>query len=810
MKPWKGKRGRIAAGASVSLHAAVYLALAAGGFFTLFQQYTRQAGVTEVMVYNAEDLAGAGGRDAAGTDEDLGGAADSEGRAEASGAMAAGEVASTNPDEMGTAADGMTYGTISQARREGGASTGAGTVSRPPALAGKPQSVSQSGRDSGGTGRAAGPGKNEAAAPAGTLQVPDAVADILDALRKKSPIKLSEAKTVPPTPAIPPSQSNTTVITAENMEAHQDTTVQQALQRVTGVTVNEMVPGISSYVKLNGDDRVLILVDGQSLANAQGSGYGRGSVDLASLPGIGAIDHIEVTKGSGSVRYGSGAVGGVINIVTKKGNRNESSLDAYTGSWGSHGLTLTNEGRAGKTSWLLNGSIRERQYFGFPNGMPTDSSHADYHDASAFLRINQELNGHNSLTFETSHDDFHGHSATFWARGWYRKAGFYKGKYSEEKAITEAEAKRTPKDKLVDRREDYWYPNKNKVVERLINNYSLTWKFQTDKDTPGFLRYFNDYQRTYWKNHYFTRSQGLEWQNNWQLGPHQHLTAGAEWTEDMGTNYEANYIDKKRHNQALYAEDALTFGKFTVTPGLRWDDNSTFGAHQTPRLAMNYKANKDFNVYASWGRVFSPPRLNDQFYITSTSHGNENLQPEEGYTQTLGFQYQAGPKTSLEGSIFHSNLENVIRWNRTSSYSEAENLNEEDKRGFELTWKQKVNDKWDYEAGYSYIHTKVDQGKGDGLVYDTSYNQPNGYHAGVHYQSGKWQAAVDMTAGTGRNDTYYRNNSYVVWNASASYAPDKSTTIYARVNNFNDESYDLYHNYPAAGRNWQIGVKKKF
>lgn len=118
------------------------------------------------------------------------------------------------------------------------------------------------------------------------------------------------------------------------MESHHDTTVQQALQCVTGVTVNEMVPGISSYVKLNGDDRVLILVDGQSLANAQGSGYGRGSVDLTSLPGVGAIDHIEVTKGSGSVRYGSGAVGGVINIVTKKGDRRESSLYAYTGSWG--------------------------------------------------------------------------------------------------------------------------------------------------------------------------------------------------------------------------------------------------------------------------------------------------------------------------------------------------------------------------------------------------------------------------------------------------------------------------------------------
>lgn len=777
MKPWKGKRGRIAAGASVSLHAAVYLALAAGGFFTLFQQYTRQAGVTEVMVYNAEDLAGAGGRDAAGNDEDQGGAADLDSSAGVSGTLTNGEAASPSLDEVGTAADGLTYEVISQASREKAASTGSGTVSRPPALAGKPQSASQSGRDSGGTGRAAGPGKNEAAAPAGTLQVPDAVADILDALRKKIPVKLSEAKIVPPTPAIPPSQSNTTVITAENMEAHQDTTVQQALQRVTGVTVNEMVPGISSYVKLNGDDRVLILVDGQSLANAQGSGYGRGSVDLASLPGIGAIDHIEVTKGSGSVRYGSGAVGGVINIVTKKGERRESSLDAYTGSWGMHGYTLTDSGRAGATSWLVSGSLEQREYYAFPHGANTDHSRGDIAKKSLSLRLDQDLTDQTSLTVKAYHQDYHGHGSTYKAD----PAG--------------------------------WYLTANKPIDRLVNDYSVTYHFKKQTAQPGFLRYFNDYQRTYWSNHYFTRTQGLEWQDNWQLGSHQHVTAGAEWTEDMGTNYEANYIDKKRHNQAFYAEDALTFGKFTVTPGLRWDNSSTYGVHQTPRLAMNYKANDAFNIYASWGRVFSPPRLNDQFYMTTsrgqiTSQGNENLQPEEGYTETLGFQYQAGPKTVLEGSVFHSNLQHVIRWNRAVMPHEAENLDEEDKRGFELTWKQKVNDKWDYEGGYSYIRTKVD--KGAGLTFDTTYNQPNGYHAGVHYHSGKWQAGADMIAGTGRNDTYYRNNSYVVWNVSASYSPDAATTMYVKVNNLNDEAYDLYHNYPAAGRNWQVGVKKKF
>lgn len=59
MKPWEKRRGRVAAGVSVSLHVAVYLALAAGGFFTLIHHYTRQDGVTGVMVYNADDLAGA-------------------------------------------------------------------------------------------------------------------------------------------------------------------------------------------------------------------------------------------------------------------------------------------------------------------------------------------------------------------------------------------------------------------------------------------------------------------------------------------------------------------------------------------------------------------------------------------------------------------------------------------------------------------------------------------------------------------------------------------------------------------------------
>ncbi|WP_292017099.1 TonB-dependent receptor plug domain-containing protein [Megasphaera sp. UBA4233] len=767
---WEKKKGRVAAGLSVSLHAAVYLALAAGGFFTIAYNYTRQEPGT-VTVYNANDLSGAGGRDAAGTDGNSGSPLASErqegGRIRTDAAQAPSMAATvTNTYHTGPV---HTAATAGEPSRSGRAETAG------PGMA----------HGDGGSGRAAGPGTDESAAPSGSIHVAGALADMLDALRDRLPDIGKRADKERPVPSVPARQSNTTIITREDIQTHRDQTVQEALQRVTGVTVNEQVPGISSFVKLNGDDRVLILVDGQSLANAQGSGYGRGSVDLTSLPGVAAIDHIEVTKGSGSVRYGSGAVGGVINIVTKKADHDESTLSAYTGSWGMHGYTLTNSGKRDRTSWLVSGSMERRQYYAFPHGINTDRSRGDIFRQSFDLRLDQELTRDSSLTFKAYHQDYHGHGSTFLPS------------YSRS----------LPRD-LRKERLPGWYLSTNKVIERLINDYSLTYNFHTRSSQPGFLRYFNDYQRTFWTNHFLTRTQGLEWQNNWQLGPHQHVTAGAEWTEDMGTNYEAHYIDKKRHNRAVYAEDALNFGKWTVTPGLRIDDNSTFGLHRTPRLAMNYKANDAFNVYASWGRVFSPPRLNDQFYVTSSSRGREDLQPEEGYTQTLGFQYQIHPKSYLEGSIFHSHLRHVIRWNRSVTPHEAENLDEEDKRGMELTWKQKVNDHWEWNAGYSYIHTRTDSG--DGLVFDETYNQPNGYRAGVAYHSKKWQASVDMTAGTGRNDTYYSNNSYVVWNGSVSYAASKDMTIYGKINNINDESYDLYHNYPASGRNWQIGIQKKF
>lgn len=610
---------------------------------------------------------------------------------------------------------------------------------------------------------------------------------------EKQPVVAKEETPAPVVASVAePLRADTTVISSQEMETRHDVTVSDALRKVNGVTLNEINPGTAAYIYLNGTDRVLVRVDGVDVSDNHGSGHGRSMVNLENLPTPSAIDHIEVTRGAGSVTNGSGAVGGVINIITKKGDVNKSTLDVNTGSWGSHNYTITNQGKSGDTSWNVSGSLGHRKYMKFDDGYKTDEVGSDFSKKNFNARIDQKIDDANSVTFHAAHYNWHGHNTSFYDP--------IDGKFAP-------------------------YEKSNRQTE-LNNDYDITYRFNEDKDMGGFLRYYNNYSRTQrdsytpptskrskksspWKNYdWNTRTQGVQLENGWHTGIH-HIKAGFDWMEDKGEN-KGIYTEKRRTNRAAYIEDAIDYGKWTFTPGARIDDNSQFGVFRTPRLNIDYKASDTFKAYANWGRVFEAPNLNDLFYNLATSKGNPDLKPETGYTQSIGFIWQADKKTTFDVNLFRSSLSNAIRWNKVDAIRHVENLNKEKKRGIELTMNHVINDDWDYMLGYSYTHTKIDEATGLGMVLDTMYNRPNGYRAGLHYHHKAWQASVDLTAGTGRNDYYYSNNSYVVWDAAVSYDMDDHTTWYAKVNNLTDEGYDLFHDYPAAGRFYQFGVKYTF
>lgn len=159
------------------------------------------------------------------------------------------------------------------------------------------------------------------------------------------------------------------VITREEIEKRHYTDVTEAIKRIPGVTFQN--PGYrggeygyqfyNNGVSINGDTRVIILVDGRRVDNAASTRVGSTStsgtkstgVNLDQVTNMENVDKIEVIKGPGASVYGPDALGGVINIITRKGGQqNVGSIDLSTGSWHKHKYAISYSGSAGNdNSW---------------------------------------------------------------------------------------------------------------------------------------------------------------------------------------------------------------------------------------------------------------------------------------------------------------------------------------------------------------------------------------------------------------------------------------------------------------------------
>lgn len=585
--------------------------------------------------------------------------------------------------------------------------------------------------------------------------------------------------------------ANVTVITARDIAANHYANLAEALQQVNGVNVETRSMGEQAIVRLNGDDRVVVLLDGRRMNNDMGQN-GRASADLRLLPSMKNIERIEIVKGGGSALYGSDAVGGVINIITKKGTKANTTLDVNTGSWGTHNYEITNEGSDGTISWFLTGAIQKRDHFSYKaDGENHDMPGSNYDNNSFSLRLDDKLDDRSSLRFNAEHKSVSGGAY------YYGKAGFI------------------PSDD----------------EDQLFNSYALTYNFKEGQPAPGFLRYFDNYKFGNFSGHYETRLYGVDYQNGWKLDKNNVLIAGLEWHESKSSSGSTagNYSDKEITNKAVYLQDTMKLGdKWDFVPGVRMDHHNMFGTHWTPKAALNYQADSKTQVYASWGRVFKAPTADDLYYNNVGSmdwggvhyewgnHGNENLQPETGHTETLGINYKFDKNTSLSASYFNTVLHDAIAW-YTEDYSNwyVNNVALEKKHGLEIAFSRKMNPSWSYDLAYSYIHTETD----DPNPYNSAAvnllknnNQPNGYRIGVHYARGAWKANLLGRMGSGLNTKYYAGRSFTVFDFNTSYDLNPQTTVYFKVNNLTNQAYSDYvgTKYSAPGRFFQLGMTYSF
>lgn len=571
--------------------------------------------------------------------------------------------------------------------------------------------------------------------------------------------------------------ADTTVITADEIAENHYKDAAEALANVPGVVMTNGANGAEQIVRINGDERVVVLVDGERMNDDQGS-MSRASATLTRVPAARDIERIEVVRGGGSALYGSDAIGGVVNIITKKPTQGQqTSIDLQTGSWRSHRYSIRTQGKTDTGfSYLVSGGIDRRGFMDYvdEHGNSRRMPHSDYRNDDGYVKLAQDLGHDDSLTASFHH-------------------------LSQDANRFSASSKH----------------------RALLNDASLTYRFQEKSALPGFVRYYNHYKSVNFKGKFHTRLQGLEAQQGWQLDPRNRFIAGAEWRHSSSSNAASGYADKGITNTAVYLQDTMTLApKWSFVPGVRMDHHDAFGTHWSPKAALNYRADAATRAFASWGRVFKAPTADDLYYFSVSNDGswsmkgNPNLNPESGHTESVGVSHAFGKNTMLDATYFWSKLDDAIVWAAPDfSNWTPSNVQWEKKHGLNLRWTQTLSPTLDYDLAYTYTYTKTPDSNTDSTAaFLKNNNQPNAYQAGLHYHEGAW--AVNMLARmvTGLNRAQYGEKNYTLLDLRTEYHATDALALYLNGLNLTDEAYSEYSGlrYPAPGRFIGIGLNLQF
>ena len=586
------------------------------------------------------------------------------------------------------------------------------------------------------------------------------------------------------------------VITKEEIADQNYASASDALRAIPGVNVLGSGAKGSSMgqdkILLNGDERVLVLVDGRRM-NLGSSG--NSSADW--LPPVNAIERIEVLKGGGSALYGTDAVGGVINVIMKKGSDigNHVTVKAAGGSWNAEQYAISASGSTDSGLGLIVSATKERRgeyKFKNANGKSQMLKNSGYDDTGVIVKLDQKVGEDNRIGVNFEHINAEGGSP-------FGYSGF--GNTDSHK--------------------------------RISNNVALRYDWNESSDERGYVQVYKNYQHAHFRSPVASRQSnftdstiGLEAQQNFKFSDTDELTVGLEYYKTTVDNTALYTGERDVNNKAIFAENRWEFApSWQLNTGLRYDHHSKYGSEVTPKVALNKKFDENSNVYLSWGRVFNAPTTDDLFWHqvdssqwgTFYTYGDPNLKPEKGYVWTFGGNTKLNEKTSLSANVFYSKITDAIDWDYTSvpNYTLAVNVNKEKRRGLELSLNHDFDDNLSAYASYTYVQVKQDKGKG--FTKDLT-TKPNIYRAGLKYKNADWLFTLNANAVTGQSEKNFVDSSYFTLDLGAQYKINDNAKLFINGYNLTNARYaefgGLYKNgeakYPMAGRSFIIGAEYTF
>lgn len=593
-----------------------------------------------------------------------------------------------------------------------------------------------------------------------------------------------------------------TVITAEELKSKGAVTLRNALEAQTGISFTE--DGMMrSTVSIRGMEsrHTLILIDGRRMTGETGNSSAN-AYDLDRIR-MENVERIEIVRGPASALYGSDAMGGVINIITKKATKQQWLLD-LEGAKYDHTSNGTNNwylqydtGKQGKFSWSLGGGERHEDPYTYANG--TSGNYYGRRTPLDFKGVWQPSQKE-TVTFDYNH-------------------------LKEELTRSQGTSKT--------------------LNHNTRNNYSIDYAVKGEKADYHFRVYQSVYDKDYEsratsnnalksfdvvkrETNVVEGSVSQEWKQN------HLLTYGGEYREDYirGTRINSgknSYVLTREGKtssgseasikyHAAYIQDEWSLDdKWLVIPALRYDGSDSFESAWSPKLGVTYKIKNNSRLKANFAYGFKTPTPTELYHDWQMApgwyfKGNPDLKPEKSKSYELAWEGENGP---LFGKIsyFHNKVTDLIdSYNTgvlqgTNYIYNYHNIGKATLKGFETEIGRKLSDQFDVKVNYTYLDA-VNDTTGARLT-----KRPR-HQIGLtlHYQNvsqglngtiwGTWSGSYldESTAAI-------TEKTFGIWNVLLNKELDKNTTVYVGVDNlFNYKDADRWIN----GSVYRTGLKLKF
>ncbi|EAT2185166.1 TonB-dependent vitamin B12 receptor BtuB [Salmonella enterica] len=573
----------------------------------------------------------------------------------------------------------------------------------------------------------------------------------------------------------------TDVVTREDIQRWQSKDLNDVMRRLPGVDISQsggMGKSSSLYVRGTESRHVLVLIDGVPMARAGISN----AIDIGQLP-VSLVQRIEYIRGPRSAVYGSGAIGGVVNIITMS-NDEKSQINAGMGSDGYQTYDGIMNKRFGDTIVTAAGAYETTRGFNIQPDSPYsgDSDRDGYRNKLFWGGVQHKFNDNVSGFFR--------------GYGYTANSDYDQGSYGYVGGNDEAQNYTQSWDAGLQYSSGIY-------SSQLIANYQHIKDYNYSNDLG---RYAGDASLDNMEQRY------IQWGNSVEVG-HGAVSGGADWKQEKLTSSSTTKADTyKRDTTGLYLTGQQQIDSVTLEASGREDHDEQFGWHGTWQTAAGWEFVDGYRATLSYGTGFLAPSLGQQYGATrfASSYGpgiaaNPNLKPEESRQWEAGIDGLTGP-LDWRLSAYHYKVQNLI------DYKDNQYVNMKSATIKGLEWTGNITTgPVDHHLTLQYVDPRDDET--NKVLYRRAKQQVKYELTGQIFELG-WNVMYQYLGE--RYDDDYDNNRDVkmgglsLWDIGVSYPLTSHLTVRGKIANLFDKDYETVYGYQTAGREYTLSGSYTF